>query len=231
MKSSRPALVALGALLLAAVVPVSAQEVKGRVVVLGFDGADHRLVTQFLAEGKLPNLAKLAKEGSFSPLRPTIPAQTPVSWSTFSTGLSPGRTQIFDFLKRDPKTYRPEFAIATEGKKAFLLGRGNRAGAAAAGALLAFLLVFALGRLTLKKTVPAAVSRSSSPRPPASSPGASADSSPSRSRPSTTTGRGRRSGRWPGRRGSSRSSFTSRSPSRPSTTTRGASSRVWAFPT
>lgn len=157
MKSSRPALVALGALLLAADVPVSAQEVEGRVVVLGFDGADHRLVSQFLAEGKLPNLQKLAQQGSFSPLRPTIPAQTPVSWSTFSTGLSPGRTQIFDFLKRDPKTYRPEFAIATEGKKDFLLGRGNRAGAAAAGALLAFLLVFAIGRLTLKKTLPAAV--------------------------------------------------------------------------
>ncbi|HYN41159.1 MAG TPA: alkaline phosphatase family protein, partial [Thermoanaerobaculia bacterium] len=157
MKSSRPALVALGAFLLAVVDPVWAQEVKGRVVVLGFDGADHRLVSQFLAEGKLPNLAKLAQQGSFSPLRPTIPAQTPVSWSTFSTGLSPGRTQIFDFLKRDPKTYRPEFAIATEGKRDFLLGRGNRAGAAAAGALLAFLLVFALGRLTLKKTVPAAV--------------------------------------------------------------------------
>jgi predicted AlkP superfamily phosphohydrolase/phosphomutase len=157
MKSSRPALVALGVLLLAAAAPVSAQTVKGRVVVLGFDGADHRLVSQFLAEGKLPNLAKLAQQGSFSPLRPTIPAQTPVSWSTFSTGLSPGRTQIFDFLKRDPKTYRPEFAIATEGKKDFLLGRGNRAGAAAAGALLAFLLVFALGRLTLRKAVPAAV--------------------------------------------------------------------------
>jgi predicted AlkP superfamily phosphohydrolase/phosphomutase len=153
----RLARVALGALWLVVVFPATGQAVKGRVVVLGFDGADHRLVSQLLAEGKLPNLAKLAQQGSFSPLRPTIPAQTPVSWSTFSTGLSPGRTQIFDFLKRDPKTYRPEFAIATEGKKDFLLGRGNRAGAAAAGALLAFLVVFGLGRLTLKKAGPAAV--------------------------------------------------------------------------
>lgn len=137
--------------------PAAAEAVKGRVVVLGFDGADHRLVSQLIAEGKLPNLQKLATEGSFSPLRPTIPAQTPVSWSTFSTGLSPGRTQIFDFLKRDPKTYRPEFAVATEGKRDFLLGRGNRAGAAAAGALLAFLLVFTVGRLTTRRTRPAAV--------------------------------------------------------------------------
>ena len=79
-------------------------------------------------EGKLPNLAALAKKGGFSQLLPTIPAQTPVSWSTFSTGLSPGRTMIFDFLKRNPKTYRPEFAIAEEGKKDFLLGKANRVG-------------------------------------------------------------------------------------------------------
>ena len=117
MKSSRPARAALGALLLPPSSRPPPQEVKGRVVVLGFDGADHRLVAQFLAEGKLPNLAKLAQQGSFSPLRPTIPAQTPVSWSTFSTGLSPGRTQIFDFLKRDPKTYRPEFAVADRGEE------------------------------------------------------------------------------------------------------------------
>ncbi len=156
MLSRLPALAAAALLVLAAS-GVSAQEVKGRVVVLGFDGADHRLVSQLIAEGKLPNLQKLATEGSFSPLRPTIPAQTPVSWSTFSTGLSPGRTQIFDFLKRDPKTYRPEFAVATEGKASVLLGRGNRAGAAATGALLAFLLVFLLGRLALKRTKPAAL--------------------------------------------------------------------------
>lgn len=150
------AVAAAGTLALASP-PAAAEAVKGRVVVLGFDGADHRLVSQLIAEGKLPNLQKLATEGSFTPLRPTIPAQTPVSWSTFSTGLSPGRTQIFDFLKRDPKTYRPEFAVATEGKRDFLLGRGNRAGAAAAGALLAFLLVFGIGRLALKKARPAAV--------------------------------------------------------------------------
>ncbi|MDX9733951.1 MAG: hypothetical protein RBU36_07475, partial [Thermoanaerobaculia bacterium] len=38
---------------LAATAPAApAEEVKGRVVVLGFDGADHRLVSQMIAEGK-----------------------------------------------------------------------------------------------------------------------------------------------------------------------------------
>jgi predicted AlkP superfamily phosphohydrolase/phosphomutase len=122
-----------------------------RVVVLGFDGADHRLVTKAMLEGKLPNLSALAKRGGFAPLLPTIPAQTPVSWSTFSTGISPGRTLIFDFLKRDPKTYRPEFAIAEEGKRRVLFGSMNGLLLPPAGALAVFVLVFAALRLTTKK--------------------------------------------------------------------------------
>ena len=106
--------------------PVLAAAAPPRVIVLGFDGADHALVAKGVAGGRLPNLATLAAKGGFTALTPTIPAQTPVSWSTFSTGLSPGRTLIFDFLKRNPKTYRPEFAIAEEGRKKFLLGKRNR---------------------------------------------------------------------------------------------------------
>ena len=122
--------------------PPMAAAAPPRVIVLGFDGADHALVAKGVAEGRLPNLAALAAKGGFSALTPTIPAQTPVSWSTFATGLSPGRTLIFDFLKRNPKTYRPEFAIAEEGKKNFLFGKGNRVGVPAVlGIGLAFVLV------------------------------------------------------------------------------------------
>ena len=122
-----------------------------RVIVLGFDGADHALVAKGMAEGRLPNLAALAAKGGFSALTPTIPAQTPVSWSTFSTGLSPGRTLIFDFLKRNPKTYRPEFAIAEEGKKNFLFGKGNRVGVPAVLGIVAFVLVAGGGRFLRKR--------------------------------------------------------------------------------
>src|SRR5216684_473570 len=99
---------------------------KQRVIVLGFDGVDARLVEQWMNEGKLPNLARLRAAGTFRPLRPTVPAQTPVSWSTFSTGIDPGRTGIFDFLRRDPKTYLPVFAAFDETKEPFLLGEKNR---------------------------------------------------------------------------------------------------------
>jgi predicted AlkP superfamily phosphohydrolase/phosphomutase len=129
------------ALLLALVFPLAAVA-RERVIVVGFDGVDARYTEQWMNEGKLPNLARLRAEGTFRPLRPTVPAQTPVSWSTFSTGIDPGRTGIFDFLRRDPKTYLPFFAAFDETKEPFLLGEKNPY---AAGAIvLIVLLLFAL---------------------------------------------------------------------------------------
>src|SRR5438034_10477363 len=110
------------ALLLA---PLGARADQEKVIVLGFDGVDARYTEQWMNEGKLPNLAKLRDQGTFRPLRPTVPAQTPVSWSTFSTGIDPGRTGIFDFLRRDPKTYLPVFAAFDETKEPFLFGDRN----------------------------------------------------------------------------------------------------------
>jgi len=51
----------------------------------------------------------------------TRPAQTPVAWSTFATGTNPAGHGIFDFLRRNPKTYLPDLALNRyEQKNAFL---------------------------------------------------------------------------------------------------------------
>jgi predicted AlkP superfamily phosphohydrolase/phosphomutase len=92
----RNLLLALAAAVLAAG-PLSAEK-PPRVVVLAFDGVDAHVVEEMLGKGRLPNLAALGKRGGYSPLTPTVPAQTPVSWSTFATGLDPGGHEIFDFL-------------------------------------------------------------------------------------------------------------------------------------
>lgn len=81
-----------------------------RVVVLGLDGLDPLLAREFLAAGELPNFAALAAEGCFHDLGTTLPAVSPVAWSTFATGVDPGGHGIFDFLRRDPRTYRPELS-------------------------------------------------------------------------------------------------------------------------
>ncbi len=114
-----------------------------KVIVLGFDGVDANFTERWMNEGKLPNLARLRAEGTYRPLLPTTPAQTPVSWSTFSTGIDPGRTGIFDFLRRDPKTYLPVFAAFDETTEPFLLGKRNPIAFAAAVTLL-FALIAAV---------------------------------------------------------------------------------------
>jgi predicted AlkP superfamily phosphohydrolase/phosphomutase len=84
----------------------------GRTIVLGFDGMDPKMAAQWMAAGDLPNFSALAKEGHFSPLGTTIPAQSPVAWSSFATGLNPGGHGIYDFLRRDPATYLPDFSVS-----------------------------------------------------------------------------------------------------------------------
>ena len=78
-----------------------------RVIVLGIDGMDYRLLRQFIDEGRLPHFKQLASTGSFSALETTMPPLSPVAWSTFITGMDPGGHGIYDFLHRDPLTAEP----------------------------------------------------------------------------------------------------------------------------
>jgi predicted AlkP superfamily phosphohydrolase/phosphomutase len=81
-----------------------------RVVILGLDGMDHELTEKMLTEGELPNLAALRDQGSFKPLGSTVPPISPVAWSTFQTGVNPGKHNIFDFLTPDLQTYRAKLS-------------------------------------------------------------------------------------------------------------------------
>lgn len=83
-----------------------------RVVVLGFDGLDGGILRRVLACGEAPHFAALAARGHAGLVRTTTPAQTPVAWSTFATGVNPGAHGIFDFLARDPKRYSLRIALS-----------------------------------------------------------------------------------------------------------------------
>jgi len=96
-----------------------------KIIFLGLDGLDPQLTEQFMAEGKLPNLARLASEGSYHRLRTTFPALSPVAWSTFATGVSPAKHNIFDFLDRSLKTYLPQLSSARVGRPRRVLHLGR----------------------------------------------------------------------------------------------------------
>jgi predicted AlkP superfamily phosphohydrolase/phosphomutase len=82
-----------------------------RVIVIGLDGLEPAVVETLLGNGALPNMDRVRRAGSLSQVATTAPAQTPVAWSTFATGLNPGQHGIFDFLRRDTRNYLPELAF------------------------------------------------------------------------------------------------------------------------
>jgi predicted AlkP superfamily phosphohydrolase/phosphomutase len=87
-------------------------ETHKKVLLIGIDGADPRVLTQLMDEGKLPNFAKLRDEGTFTKLQTSMPPHSPVAWTTIATGTNPGKHNIFDFIARDPKTYLPSLALS-----------------------------------------------------------------------------------------------------------------------
>lgn len=62
-----------------------------RVLVIGWDGADWRVLRPMLDAGLLPNLQGLLKEALVGDLISTLPPVTAPAWATFLTGLQPGR--------------------------------------------------------------------------------------------------------------------------------------------
>ncbi len=84
-----------------------------RAVIVGFDGMDYDLLKRFRSQGlELPNFSAIEKEGTFAPLLSTEPPISPVAWSTFSTGVNPGKHNIFDFLTTDRATYMPKISCS-----------------------------------------------------------------------------------------------------------------------
>ena len=90
------------------------------MILIGLDGLEPTIIAELMARGELPNFARLAKTGGLGRVATTTPAETPVAWSTVATGKNPGGHGIFDFLRRDPKTYLPDLGLNRyEQKNAF----------------------------------------------------------------------------------------------------------------
>ncbi len=83
------------------------------LLILGLDGATLDLVEPWIAEGRLPHLARLQRGGAWGRLASTVPAATFPSWTSFMTGVNPGRHGVFDFTRRERGEYRVRFVNAT----------------------------------------------------------------------------------------------------------------------
>jgi hypothetical protein len=75
---------------------------RGRVLIVGIDGATLRVAAPLLEAGRLPELARLAREGASGPLRSLVPILSPRIWNSVATGKTPERHGIVGFSRTEP---------------------------------------------------------------------------------------------------------------------------------
>src|ERR1051325_7593885 len=84
-----------------------------KVVVIGLDAATWTLIRPWMAEGSMPNLARLMKGGVSGTLESILPPITPPAWTSFMTGKNPGKHGIFHFVETEHGGYAMNYANAT----------------------------------------------------------------------------------------------------------------------
>jgi predicted AlkP superfamily phosphohydrolase/phosphomutase len=105
-------------------------QMTNRVLVIGLDGADWRVLQPYLDDGVMPNLAHLIEMGTSGPLRSTIPTHSAVAWVSFMTGQTPGQHGIFDFMRHLPHNRMRMVGVNSRSIRSetffHVLGRYNR---------------------------------------------------------------------------------------------------------
>src|SRR5438477_473134 len=87
-----------------------------RVFIIGWDGATFDLIRPWVAQGKLPVIAKLLEDGTHGLLRSTLPPWTFPAWTSFMTGKNPGKHGIYDFTRPRPGSYSLDFVCGGQRK-------------------------------------------------------------------------------------------------------------------
>lgn len=93
------------------------------LLIVGFDGATWDVIEPLIEAGRMPNVARLRAAGTWGALQSTMPPVTFPSWTSFMTGVNPGKHGIFDFTRRRLGTYDVEFVNSTFRKAPTLWSR------------------------------------------------------------------------------------------------------------
>ena len=89
-----------------------------RTVIIGIDGVPFSLMKNLSDDGTMDNFASLVDQGSFVPMRSSIPEISNVSWSSVITGKNPGEHGVYGFTELIPGTYSimfPDFRALKSG--------------------------------------------------------------------------------------------------------------------
>ncbi|MEW6744613.1 MAG: alkaline phosphatase family protein [Planctomycetota bacterium] len=99
------ALIVLG-LLIAGVMLLARRESGPKVLLVGIDGAEWDVINPLIEQGRLPNLARLKREGIYGTLRSFEPILSPIIWTSIATGKTPEKHGIGWFMVQSEKTGR-----------------------------------------------------------------------------------------------------------------------------
>jgi len=93
---------------------------ESRVIVLGIDGVPCSLLKRFVSEGLMPNLDNLVQKGTLTDMTASIPEVSSTSWTTFMTGVNPGRHGIYGFMELEKGSYQWRFPNSYDVKSSTL---------------------------------------------------------------------------------------------------------------
>jgi predicted AlkP superfamily phosphohydrolase/phosphomutase/cytochrome c-type biogenesis protein CcmH/NrfG len=75
-----------------------------RLLIVGVDGGDWANLAPLMEAGRLPNFARLKREGTTGVLRSEEPMLSPLLWTTMATGREPEEHGVLDFFVVDAAT-------------------------------------------------------------------------------------------------------------------------------
>ncbi|MEX0998199.1 MAG: alkaline phosphatase family protein [Flavobacteriaceae bacterium] len=82
---------------------------KNKLLLIGWDGADWKIIGPLLAKGLMPSLKKLIDNGVYGNMSTMNPPYSPMLWSTVATGKTPDKHGVLGFVEVVPnqKALRP----------------------------------------------------------------------------------------------------------------------------
>ena len=75
-----------------------------KVLVIGWDAGDWKVIRPLLEAGKMPTLKKMMEEGVSGNLKTLEPPFSPMLWTSIATGVRPDKHGILGFTEPDPAT-------------------------------------------------------------------------------------------------------------------------------
>lgn len=72
---------------------------KQKILLIGWDAAEWKVIDPLISEGKMPNLQNLMGRGSFGRLQTLDPPLSPMLWTSIATGVRPDKHGIIGFVE------------------------------------------------------------------------------------------------------------------------------------